>query len=303
MKLLENILKAIAFTLLILFFFTCKVDAAELKVTMLDVGQGDSFLIETESENILIDTSDPAARSTLVNYLVDRQIFTIDRLILTHPHADHIGNAAYLINNGFVSAVYDNGRISTSNYYKNYIKACQNWNIPRNTLRDGDYFFLDGGAYIQVLSSNRYAKYENNNCVVLRLVFGNFSMLFTGDAEAELETELFQNVTALQSTVLKAGHHGSKTSSTLDFVMAVNPVYVFISAAEGNKYGHPHSQALENFILAGVSNQNIFWTAKNGNVTITTDGSNVTVSPAIQNDWIADYLDFVLTVETIWQAD
>ena len=302
-KIVDAFLKAIIFTLIMLLIFSCKVDAAELKVTMLDVGQGDAFLIESESENILIDTSDAAARSTLVNYLVNNQIFTIDRLILTHPHADHIANAAYLINNGFVSAVYDNGRVSASQYYRNYLAACSEYNIPRQTLREGDCFFLDDGAYLQILSANRYDKYENNNCIVAKLVYGNFSMLFTGDIESPVEEELFQNSNDLQATVLKAAHHSSKTSNTLDFVAAVNPTYVFISAAEGNKYGHPHPAALDNFILAGVSKNNIFWTAKNGNVTITTDGSNVTVSPQRINYWLDSYLAYALTVTAIWQAD
>lgn len=303
MKLIDAFLKAIIFTLLMLLVFACKVDAAELKVTMLNVGQGDSFLIETESENILIDTSDAAARDTLINYLVDRQIFTIDRLILTHPHADHIANAAYLINNGFIGAVYDNGKISASQYYKNYLAACNEYNIPRSTLREGDYFFLDDGAYLQILSANRFSQNANNDCIVAKLVYGNFSMLFTGDIEFEVENELFQGDYVLAATVLKAAHHASKTSNSLDFVKAVNPTYIFISAAENNRYGHPHAAALDNFILAGVNKQNIFWTAKNGNVTITTDGSNVTVSPDIVSNWLDNYLGYTLSVQTIWSAD
>ena len=283
--------------------FAGKADAAELVVKMLDVGQGDAFLIKTESENILIDTSDTAARSRLIEYLINDEVYTINRLILTHPHADHIANAAYLINNGFVNEVYDNGRIVANQYYRKYLKACKEYNIPRYTLREGDTFFLDDGAYLQILSANRNDRYENNSSVVAKLVYGNFSMLFTGDAELSLEDELFQNSNDLSATILKAAHHGSKTSNSLDFVTAANPQYVFISAALNNKYGHPHAASLDNFLIAGVPKNNIYWTGKNGTVTVTTDGTNITVTPEIADNWVNDYLQYKLTIEDIYIAE
>lgn len=290
-------------TVLLTIFFASGICSAQLKVTMLDVGQGDSFLIQTDTENILIDTADYNAKNRLLYYLQLSNVETIDKLILTHPHADHIANAPYLINSGFVGAVYDNGRASSSQYYRAYVKACRENNIPRYTLTEGDAFFLDDGAYLEILSANRFDKYENDNCVVAKLVYGNFSMLFTGDAEISVEDSLFQNSNNLSATILKAAHHGSKTSNSLDFVQAVSPQYVFISAKLNNKFGHPHAAAIDNFLLAGVPKQNIFWTGKNGAVTVITDGVNTTVTPEIFSNWVDEYLNYKIELQTIWQKN
>lgn len=301
-RILRLFILSLTFFLLTVFILLGKVSAAELKVTMLDVGQGDSFLIETETENILIDTGDAAAQEKLFQQLETFNINRIDRLILTHPHADHIANAAALINENLITELYDNGRASSSFYYRNYIQACIKNSIPRYTLREGDIFFLADGAYLEVLNSNNFSKNINDDSVVCKLVYGDFSMLFTGDIEYDTEMYLFQNKN-IQATVLKAAHHGSKTSNSLDFVTAVAPRYVFISAAAGNKFGHPHSQSLENFSMAGVARKKTFCTAFNGYVTITTNGKTLTVTPQFQNDWIDDYLGYRLKTQTIWTAD
>ena len=270
-----------------------------LSVKMLDVGQGEAFLIQTDSENILIDTGDAYYRDALLAQLAD--VHTIDYLILSHPHSDHIANAATLLKNKTVTAIYDNGCTSANKYYLNYLAQARKSGVPRYTLRVGDMFFLDDGAYIEILSANRFDKNPNNNSVICRLVYGNFSMLFTGDAEADLENSL--TGAPIESTVLKAAHHGSKTSNSLDFVKAVNPQYVLISAGYGNKFGHPHAAALDNFILAGVPKQNIFCTAFNGAVTIDTDGNSFTVTPQRHTDWFDDFRGYVLSIHDIWSSD
>ena len=302
LQLIEIVLLAITFTVLAALFFIGKVDAAELKVTMLDVGQGDSFLLQTpDGEIFLIDTGDVYARDKLLRQLQTFNVERIDKLILTHPHADHIANAAELLKSDMVDTVYDNGQISSSAYYRNYLFQSRERGIPHYTLREDDYFFLADGSYLQVLSANHYSKNQNDNSLVLRLVYGNFAMLFTGDMFSSLEKDLVfsEPAVVLQSTVLKAAHHGSKTSNSIDFVKAVNPTYVFISAAENNKFGHPHKQALENFLMAGVPPENIFWTAKNGYVTVTTDGTNTTVSPQFYFNWVYYYLGYSLSFENI----
>lgn len=301
-RLFQIFFTALAAVLLTIFLLSGKC-SAQLTVKMLDVGQGDSFLIQTDTENILIDTADVGARNRLNYYLQLSDVETIDKLILTHPHADHIGNAAYLMSQNRVRYVYDNGRASSSQYYRAYVSQSRERHIPRYTLREGDIFFLDDGAYLEILSANRFDKYENDNCIVAKLVYGNFSMLFTGDAEISVEDSLFQNSNNLSATILKAGHHGSKTSSTLDFVQAVSPQYVFISAKLNNKFGHPHAAALDNFLLAGVPKQNIFWTGKNGAVTVITDGTNITVTPEISSNWLDEYLNYKIEIEDIWIDD
>lgn len=281
--------------------------AANLKVKMLNVGQGDAVLVQTLEQNILIDTSDVDERDKLRQELYKADCYRLDKIILTHPHADHIGNAAWLIKNGIFSvrSIYDNGKASTNAYYIDYLKQCREYSVPRYTAHAGDVIDLGGGATFTVLASASGAKNVNNDSIVGRLSYGNFAMMFTGDAEIPVENLLLDEDLDLSAVVLKAGHHGSRTSSGYDFVKAVSPTYVLISAGEpttkrgGNTYGHPHSAALDNFLMAGVQPANIFWTFKNGTITVETDGSNVTVTPEIVDVWVNEYLGYRLTVRTI----
>lgn len=281
--------------------------AANLKVKMLNVGQGDAVLIQTLEQNILIDTSDVDERDKLRQELYKADCYRLDKIILTHPHADHIGNAAWLIKNGIFSvrSIYDNGKASANAYYIDYLKQCKEYGVPRYTAHAGDVIDLGGGATFTVLASASGVKNVNDDSIVGRLTYGNFAMIFTGDAETPIENLLLDEDLDLSAVVLKAGHHGSRTSNSYDFVNAVKPTYVLISAGEpttkrgGNTYGHPHSTALDNFLMAGVQPSNIFWTFKNGTITIETDGSNVTVTPEIVDVWVDEYLGYRLTIKRI----
>lgn len=280
--------------------------AFAMTVKVLNVGQGDAVLIQTGEQNVLIDTSDVDERAKLRQELYKAECYRIDKLILTHPHADHIANAAWLIQNGIFSvrAVYDNGKISANKYYRNYLKSAADYDVPHYALKTGDVLDLGGGATFTVLASAEGFKNVNDDSICARLTLGDFSMILTGDAEVGTENLILDGGATLASTVLKAGHHGSKTSNSLDFVRAVSPQFVIISAGEpgirgGNSYGHPHATALENFLIAGVDKRCIFWTYKNGTVTIDTDGATTTVSPEVHDVWIDEYLGYRLTVRTI----
>ena len=278
-------MKKFLVTLIILVVAICNC-AFAMQITMLNVGQGDSILIDTGTEKVLIDTGDNSA----VNFP------NIDTLILSHPHADHIARAAYLIKNNGVNAVYDNGQVSTSRHYLNYMKAIKAQNINRYKLAAGDRIDLSGGAYIDCLSPDLFSKSVNDNSLVLKLVYNNFSMLFTGDISAEQESYLAENAD-LRANILKAAHHGSKYSNSLDFIKAVNPEYVLISA--GDKYAHPHAAALENFLIAGVAKSNILCTKNNGAITITTDGESYSVECENSAAWLDNYLGYRLSISKI----
>ena len=298
---LKKIIPLVLITLAVLINVCC----ANLRVHMLDVGQGDALLIQTDEQNILIDTSDVDERNKLERELFRLGAYKIDKLILTHPHADHIGNAAYLIRSGVfkVKSVYDNGIASTSKLYLNYVDECNKRNVRHVALKYGDALDFGEGCRFSIYFPtenivnilNGGAKGDpNNESIIGRLEYGNFSMLFTGDAELPAEEKILSRVQPCN--VLKAGHHGSKTSSGSKFLAKVKPEYVLISAGKptdkrgGNTYGHPHIQAINRFIFAGVDKNNIFWTYKNGTVTVESDGFNYTVSPLIQNDWIDKYI-------------
>lgn len=277
-----------------LAFFLCSICAAysphgELYVTMLDIGQGDAFLIETPTQNILLDTGDVSARKILVEKLHAKKIKRLEKIILTHPHADHIGGVQTVLKDFAVDEILDNGFASSNPLYKKYRAA----DVKFSTLRAGNVLDLGNGVYFEVLApvaDNQFAN-VNNQSIVGRLVFEEVSMLFTGDAEKSLEKELLQNdLQDIQATVLKAGHHGSKTSSSLKFVRTIKPEYVLISAGLGNDYGHPHKKTLETFLKV-VPSDNIFCTAFNGDIFIETDGEECEVSPEILFDWVNAYLE------------
>ena len=219
----------------------------DLKITMLNVGQGDAFLIQTKTQNILIDTSDMDERTKLVSELDKAGVTTFDKIILTHPHADHIGGIEKLLKEDkyTVKEVYDNGIASTSKLYLNYMKLVKaDKNIKHATLKTGDTLDFGDGVKFEVLyptaqlvkdvNDGKQKTDPNNESVVGRLVYKNFSMMFTGDAEKIVESSVWADNDAkkLKSTILKAGHHGSYTASTENFLSVVQPEAVLISAGE-----------------------------------------------------------------------
>lgn len=291
----------------------------DLKISMLDVGQGDAILIQTKNQNVLVDTSDTDERELLVSELEKLSVTKIDKLILSHPHADHIGSAKALINpsakelkaNPYlekisVSEVYDNGIAASSPLYKSYMKAIDAKGIAHHSLKTGDTLDLGGGVKFNVLyptpevvnavNNGGWKSDPNNESVVGKLTYKNFSMMFTGDAEKQVETELLSNnkTEDLKCDVLKSGHHGSYTASTKNFVATVNPSVVVISAGPDeerrNTYGHPHLEPLENYLEQGIDKKNILCTRWNGTITITSDGKNFSVAAAKNADWLDKWI-------------
>ena len=289
-----------------------------LKISMLNVGQGDAILIQTGKQTVLIDTSDTDERDLLVKELEKFSVTKIDKLILTHPHADHIGSAKALINpskkelnaNPYlekisVAEVYDNGIASTSPLYKSYMKAIDAKGITHNALKVGDTLDFGNSVKFNVLyptpelvaAVNDGQKSDpNNESVVGKLTYKKFSMMFTGDAEKEAEAAILANnkAKALKCDVLKSGHHGSYTASTKDFVAAVNPSYVLISCGpeeeRRNTYGHPHLEPLENYLEQGIDKKNILCTRWNGTITVISDGKNFSVQSEDNEDWVDKWI-------------
>ncbi len=291
----------------------------DLKISMLNVGQGDAILVQTGAQTILIDTSDTDERALLVSELEKSSVTRIDKLILTHPHADHIGSAKQIINptgkilgeypylkNISVAEVYDNGIKSKSSLYTGYVKAIEKKKIPYHTLKAGDKLDFGNGVTFKVFSPtaetietvNGGGKKSdpNNESIVGILNYKNFSMMFTGDAEKKTEKEILSETKPdeLQCNVLKAGHHGSYSSSSKEFIEAVNPKYVLISAGqeeEGhNTYGHPHFEPLNNFIEQGVDKKKILCTRWNGTIVVTSDGKNFSVDCDKKEDWLDKWM-------------
>ncbi|MGL5270580.1 MAG: ComEC/Rec2 family competence protein [Selenomonadaceae bacterium] len=251
-----------------------QVAASPLLVKMLDVGQGDAILIRTAEQTVLIDSGDQDQQAKLAGLLHKEGIEVIDKLILTHPHADHIGGTAILFREFKVRAVYDNGQPTTTKLYRDYLKTVRDQAIEYGHLKRGDELAFGGGVAFKVLSPTqdmvKAGGEMNGNSIVGQLLFGSFSLLLTGDVEAEGETAMVKAYgSALKSDVLKAAHHGSKTSSSKAFLQAAAPAAVLISVGRDNEYGHPHKNIVNRYEKQQMK---IYRTDQNGTITLRSDG-------------------------------
>lgn len=248
----------------------------DVKIEVLDIGQGDASLIYTKDEIIMIDTGDIDERDRLVKLLKERDISTIDKLIITHPHADHIGGAYAVFKNFDVKEVYDNGDATTTKTYQTYLKNIKQKNIAYHQLKAGDSLDFGGGVSFKVFSpTEKMLKSDddlNDNSLVGQLRYKDFTMLFTGDSESGAEQSMVKAYgDELRSDVLKSPHHGSRTSSSDSYLKAVQAKDVVISLAADNEYGHPHKQTLDRYKKYGM---NVYRTDRDGTITIIADGSD-----------------------------
>lgn len=286
MKILRNLI-AIVLVFLVVLSTGCAIKSTDgtmsgnsnLTVKMLDIGQGDAFLIKTSQQVILLDTGDLGTRDLLVNKLKAEGITKIDKLIITHPHADHLGGAMGVLMNFDVKSVYDNGQITTTSIYRKYIKKVTEKKIPYKQLLAGECLdFGDGIQFLVYSPTKKMIDTEddlNNNSIVGKLVYGDFSILLTGDSESPIEKDLLNKYKIeLKSTILKSPHHGSKTSSNNAYLKAISPDCVLISVGAGNDYKHPHETTLNKYKKMNVK---VYRTDFDGTVTITSDGHGYNV--------------------------
>ena len=253
---------------------------AELRVHFIDVGQGDSILIQYEEHNMLIDGGDRWNRvgDKLVRYLNQQDVDMVDVLVSTHPHADHIGGLDDVLFNFEVAQIYGSGKVHTTQTYENYLELIDEQNIPFDTPRRGDNIEL-GNLDFKVLHPSRKTDVEeyslNNVSVVLHLVFEEISFLFTGDAEYRAEKEILANIDhEIDSTVLKVPHHGSSSSTNDFFLKEVNPETAVVMVGEDNRYGHPEGEVLRALENKGAD---VYRTDLHGDIVIKTDGSDYEV--------------------------
>lgn len=252
--------------------------ADTLKITFLDIGQGDSIFIEAPSgRQMLIDGGKNRSVIRQLSKVMPWYDRTIDVVLGTHPDADHIGGlpdvlARYQVGLIVESSVKDEGGADSAALEN---AAAQEEGATRLTAERGQIIDLGKGAYLEILFPDRPVPglETNTGSVVARLVYGETSFMLTGDSPKAIEEYLIRlDGNALKSTILKAGHHGSRTSSDLSFVGFVSPEYGIYSRGCDNTYGHPHEEVKEIFARLGIPTLD---TCEEGNIMFVSDGKAV----------------------------
>ena len=246
--------------------------ASLLTVHFIDVDQGDATLIQGEDVVILIDAG-RHDRNDVVPYLRSVGVTSIDLLVGTHPHADHIGQFPSVLREFDVKEVWLSGDETTTRTFENAIDAILASDAAYHEPRAGEQFQF-GSVTIEVIHPEEINGDLNNGSIGLRLKYGDVAFLFTGDAEAEAELSMIARGHDLRADVLHVGHHGSRTSSSRDFLVAVNPRIAVYSAGKDNSYGHPHREVLALLSSLGI---NVYGTDVHGTIKITTDGKTIRV--------------------------
>lgn len=241
-------------------------DNGLMRVHFIDVGQADSTFIELgNGQTMLIDAGESHNASTIIKYIKDREYSTIDFVIATHPHDDHIGGMADVLNSFTIGKMYMPKQAHTITAFDNMLDAIENNEIELYTAKAGVKIPTNGTTEIDILApfADSYSNINNSSAVV-RIKYGETVMLFTGDAEQVIENQLLD--ADIDADVLKVGHHGAGSSSAPSFIKEVSPKVAVISS--GGEYGHPHSDTLA--ILKDVGAY-IYRTDEQGTIVVTAD--------------------------------
>lgn len=242
----------------------------ELLVHFIDVGQGDSILLQYEGENVLIDTGTENQYPNLAGYLEQIGVDAIDQLVVTHPDADHMGGADCVIEDYSVDQIYMTTYKSSSNEYKEMLQAVKDNGVERINVVEGDEIPV-GGLNASVLAADSKASDSNASSIVMKLEHGENSFLFTGDAPAKVEDQVMEKYD-VDVDVLKVAHHGSDYSSPIAYIKETSPEYAVISVGKDNKYGHPVKTVLSR--LEKYSSY-IYRTDECGTIIITSTGEKL----------------------------
>lgn len=246
---------------------------APVKVHYIDIGQGDAIFIEVNGKNILIDAGEEEHAETIITYLKTYDVEKLDLVFLTHPHEDHIGGMGDVLSAFEIGAFYTPDKELVTRSFLRMTTALEQQNVPKKVLKGGMEFPLGEGTVLEILSPNRESYLNPNNySSIMRLVVGQSAFLFTGDAEETVESEVIRTGAELKSDVLKAPHHGSRTSSTLPFLEKVAPTYIVVTSGLGNDHNLPSPEILERYEEIGAKT---LLTEEMGSIVFAANGKEV----------------------------
>ena len=254
---------------------------AKLSVTYFDVGQGDAALVQTPNgKNMLIDAGvwSPgynSGKSVILPHLKQNGIDKLDAIVLSHPHSDHIGGIVDLIDEIEIGRVYNSGYEYDSQLYSSYLEQADKKGIPVQALKGGDTLNIDPAVLMLVLAPDGklHNSDPNEHSVIIHLIYGESEFLFTGDAGMHQEKRVITTYGDLLDTdVLKVGHHGSKTSSGIEFLTMATPDYSILSLSEPNRYRHPHREALHRL---SMTHSELLFTSLDKAVLFESDGKTI----------------------------
>ena len=246
----------IIFIMILIIIFNCL--NTNLEINFIDVGQGDAcFIITPKNKTILVDgggstsTTFDIGEDTLLPYILDKGYVKIDYVFISHFDQDHVGGILSILENLKVGKIYITKQGESSENYKKFFEIIKQKKLKVQILEAGDRVVIDSLSFdiLWPIEQKISENILNNNAMVMKLKYKNFSMLFTGDIEEVAEKAILDtykdNLEVLKATVLKVAHHGSKTSTIQEFLEKVNPKIALIGVGENNMFGHPNSGVLE----------------------------------------------------------
>lgn len=247
----------------------------QLKVHFIDVGQGDSILIQAPNgKTMLVDGGVKSAGNTIVSYIQSLGIKKLDYVVATHPDSDHIGGLIAVLKVIPVGEFINSGKDHTTETYTQLLELVLDKNIKYTEPTTGDLIALDKDLKTQVLHVDANTSNNNDASIVLKVTYNKVSFLLMADADTNIESQIASKYD-VSATILKAGHHGSNTSSSLTFLQKVKPAATILSYGKDNSYGHPHDEVVANLKAVGSK---MYSTAESSTITVTTNGSNYSTS-------------------------
>lgn len=275
----KNLLIIILFAILIFLLINSKESTYEnldeLEINYINVGQGNAVFVRNKDKSLIIDGGNRSSSSYYYNFIKNKNLKKIDYMIASHYDEDHISGLISILKNFEVTNVLAPAYKRETKIYNSFKRSLSNSNAKVINPKQGDKFYL-GDAKVEIFWPKAYKNgVDNDNSIVVKISYGNMSFMFPADASKNVEDQLIYSGYNLKSDVLMLGHHGSKYSSSKEFLEEVNPKLAIISVGKNNRYKHPSTEVLK---LLNKENIKILRTDLDGNITIKCDGNKIKIN-------------------------